>query len=171
MTCNKNKERLISSAEFNKLRSTKMPSKRLEKARDLFVFQALTGLRYDDLASFDAKNIKNMKGMKVYAYSSKKSMVGITVPLCTPTLEILVKYNNKLPIINLARYNACLKEVAQASGIDKPLSSHYARHTAALLLNEGGVALDVVAKFLGHSPSIMTEQEYAKLNTLFGNNI
>lgn len=170
MTCNKNKERLISSAEFNKLRSTKMPSKLLEKVRDLFVFQVLTGLRYADLASFDARSIMNMKGMKVYAYPIKMSMGGITVPLCAPTLEILVKYDNNLPIINLARYNACLKEVAQASGIDKPLSSHYARHTAALLLNEGGAGLEVVAKFLGHSPSMMTEQEYAKLNALFGNN-
>ena len=163
MTCNKNKERLISSAEFNKLRSTKMPSKLLEKVRDLFVFQVLTGLRYADLASFDAKSIKNMKGMKVYAYSSKKSMVGITIPLCAPTLEILVKYNNKLPIINLAGYNASLKEVAQASDIDKPLSSHWVRHTGATLLLNNGVSMQIVSRICGHSSTKITEQVYAKL--------
>jgi len=54
--------------------------------------------------------------------------------------------------------------VAQTAGIDKPVSSHWARHTGAtLLLNQGGLDMKIVAKICGHSSTRITEKVYAKL--------
>lgn len=41
-----------------------------------------------------------------------------------PALEILEKYNNKLPVISNVKYNQYLKVVTQAAKIDKPVSTH-----------------------------------------------
>ena len=102
--------------------------------------------------------------MKVYQGKRHKTGEPFTIPLVSPALKILEKYDNKLPIISLAKYNEYLKVVAQAAGIDKPVSSHWARHTGAtILLNEAGMDLKIVAKILGHSTSKITEQVYAKL--------
>lgn len=56
-----------------------------------------------------------------------------------------------------------LKILAQACGIDKPITSHWARHTGATLLLNNGVPLGIVSKVLGHSSTKMTEHVYAKL--------
>ena len=61
------------------------------------------------------------------------------------------------------KYNEYLKVVAQAAGIDKPLSSHWARHTGATLLLNGGTDMRIVSKICGHSSTRITEQVYAKL--------
>jgi site-specific recombinase XerD len=53
--------------------------------------------------------------------------------------------------------------VAQSSGIDKPLSTHWARHTGATLLLNEGVPMQIVSKICGHSSTRITEQVYAKL--------
>ena len=57
-----------------------------------------------------------------------------------------------------------LKAVAQTAGIDKPLSSHWARHTGAtLLLNNGNISMEVIRKILGHSSTRETEKVYAQV--------
>ena len=150
--------------EFTKIKNANMATDSLLKVRDVFVFQTYTCLAYVDLASFDPKKIQEVKGMKVYIGKRGKTNETFTIPLLTPALDILAKYKNKLPIISNVKYNEYLKVVAQSAGIDKPVSSHWARHTGAtLLLNEGGMDLKIVAKILGHSSSKITEQVYAKL--------
>ena len=102
--------------------------------------------------------------MKVYTGSREKTDVSFTIPLLTPALNILKKYQNKLPVPSDQKYNEYLKVVALAAGINKPLSSHWARHTGAtLLLNEGGMDMRIVSKICGHSSTRITEQVYAKL--------
>ena len=150
--------------EFTKIKNANMATDSLQKVRDVFVFQTYTCLAYVDLASFDPKKIQEVKGMKVYIGKRGKTKETFTIPLLTPALDILAKYKNKLPIISNVKYNEYLKVVAQSVGIDKTVSSHWARHTGAtLLLNEGGMDLKIVAKILGHSSSKITEQVYAKL--------
>lgn len=61
------------------------------------------------------------------------------------------------------KYNQYLKLVAQAAGIDKQVSTHYARHTGATLLLNAGVLMKIVSKICGHSSTKITEQVYAKL--------
>ena len=83
--------------------------------------------------------------------------------MLTPALGILHKYRNKLPIISNVKYNEYLKVLALHANIDKPLSSHWARHTGASLLLNEGADMKIVSKICGHSSTRMTEQVYAKL--------
>lgn len=78
-------------------------------------------------------------------------------------MAILNKYNGILPIISNVKYNEYLKIVAQTAGIDKPVSTHWARHTGATLLLNEGVDIRIIAKICGHSSTRITEQVYAKL--------
>ena len=131
--------------------------------RDLFVFQTYTCLSYTDLKDFDSSQIQEVKNMKVYIGKRAKTEQPFTIPLLSPALAILNKYDNDLPIISNVKYNEYLKAVAQHAGIDKPVSSHWARHTGATLLLNGGADMRIVSKICGHSSTRITEQVYAKL--------
>lgn len=153
----------LTTEEFQKIRDTIMPTKSLEKIRDVFVFQTYTCLRYSDLVAFNPKKIQEVKGTHIYINGSIKTHVGFVIPLLSPALEILNKYNNRLPIISNVKYNEYLKLIAQAAGIDKPITSHWARHTGATMLLNSGVPMEIVSKICGHSSIKITEQIYAKL--------
>ena len=149
--------------EFHRIKTVELPTVSLERVRDLFVFQTYTCLSYTDLGDFDASEITEVKGMKVYMGNRQKTRKNFTIPLLKEPLEILEKYNGKLPIISNVKYNEYLKLVAQAAGIDKPLSTHWARHTGATLLLNDGVDMRIVSKICGHSSTRITEQVYAKV--------
>ena len=153
----------LSPIEFSRLKTAAMPTSKLEKIRDLFVFQTYTCLSYTDLKEFDPNRIHEIKGMKVYTGNRRKTKEEFVIPLLKPALEILNKYNGKLPVISNVKYNEYLKIVAQAAKIDKPVSSHWARHTGATLLLNNGVPMGIVSKVCGHSSTRITEQIYAKL--------
>ena len=149
--------------EFLRVREVTLETKSMERVRDLFVFQTYTCLAYTDLVAFDCKNIQEVKGKKVYVGRRGKTKEAFTVPLLDPALDILSKYKNKLPMISNVKYNEYLKVLAQAAKIDKPLSSHWARHTGATLLLNNGVSMQIVSRICGHSSTKITEQVYAKL--------
>ncbi len=156
-------ERCLTPEEFYKLKNAKMPTESIEKVRDVFVFQTYTCLSYSDLKEFDFKMVKDVKGTKVYVGNRRKTNIPFTVPLLSSALNILDKYHGSLPIISNVKYNEYLKIVAQSSGIDKPLSTHWARHTGATLLLNEGIPMQIVSKICGHSSTKITEQVYAKL--------
>ena len=145
------------------MKTIPLPSESLRKVRDVFVFQTYTCLSYTDLKDFDATKIQEVKNMKVYMGKRAKTDQPFTIPLLPPALAILKKYKTELPIISNVKYNEYLKVVAQAAGIDKPVSSHWARHTGATLLLNGGTDMRIVSKICGHSSTRITEQVYAKL--------
>jgi site-specific recombinase XerD len=156
-------EKCLTPQEFNRLKISKMPTESIERVRDLFVFQTYTCLRYSDLARFNSNNIIVINGTKVYQCTQKKTKKFATIPLLKPALDILDKYKGFLPIISNVKYNEYLKIVAQSAGIDKPLSTHWARHTGATMLLNEGVDMKIVSKICGHSSIKITEQIYAKL--------
>jgi integrase len=135
---------------------------RLNQVRDLFVFAANTALSYCDLASVKREDIQH-EGDVMYL-KKKRGKTGVTyiLPLNDTAMGLLKKYDYELPIISNQRYNAYLKEVADICGIKKTLTTHLARHTAATLMLNAGIAIEVVSKILGHSNTKMT-QHYAKL--------
>lgn len=153
----------LTMEEFHKIKSIPMPTISLEKVRDLFVFQTYTCMAYSDLKQFDYNEVSEIKGRKVYVSTRKKTKKGFTIPLLDGAMAILIKYNYILPLISLEKYNLFLKSVAQHAGIDKPISSHWARHTGATMLLNEGVSMQIVSKVCGHSSIKITEQVYAKL--------
>lgn len=156
-------QRCLTPEEFDRLKKVKLSTVSLEQVRDLFVFQTYTCLSYIELKNFNPSKIITIKGMKVYTGKRDKTGKEFTIPLLKEPLKILHKYNNVLPIISNVKYNLYLKTIAQAAGIDKPVSTHYARHTGATFLLNSGVPMQIVSKICGHSSTKITEQVYAKL--------
>lgn len=156
-------DKYLTPEEFKKIQRVELPTESLQKVRDVFVFQTYTCLSYTDLKDFSAEKIVETKGMKVYTGHREKTGKGFTIPLLHAAMEILKKYNYKLPVISNVKYNQYLKVVAQAAGIDKPVSTHWARHTGATMLLNAGIPMQVVSKICGHSSTRITEQVYAKL--------
>lgn len=149
--------------EFRRLKNVKLHTESLDRVRDVFVFQTYTCMSYTDLKDFDAREVKEVKGVKVYRGSRNKTDKPFTIPILSPAWDILMKYEGKLPVISNPKYNEYLKVIAQAAGIDKPVSSHWARHTGATLLLNEGISMQIISKICGHSSIKITEQIYAKL--------
>lgn len=153
----------LTKEEVAKISSLNPIMPHLVRARDLFLFQIYTCLSYTDLAAFDAKKIKVVDGRKVYVGLRGKTKQEFIFLLLKPAVEILEKYKGVLPIISNQKYNDYIKLVANMAGIEKPVSSHWARHTGATLLLNSGANMEIVAKVLGHSSTTITRQVYAKL--------
>lgn len=153
----------LTPQEFQRIREVTLHTESLKRVRDLFVFQTYTCLAYTDLIAFNSKNIQEVKGKKVYVGKRGKTKEAFTIPLFPEALDILKKYRNNLPVLSNVKYNEYLKVLAQTAKIDKPLSSHWARHTGATLLLNNGVSMQIVSRICGHSSTKITEQVYAKL--------
>ena len=154
----------LTKEEFAKIRDMELSTACLQRVRDLFVFQTYTCLSYVDLAAFDATQIYEVSGHPVYTANRGKTGQEFTFLVLPQAMEILKRYDNKLPLISNVKYNQYLKALALMGGIGKPISSHWARHTGAtMLLNEGKLDMEVVAKILGHSSTKITRKVYAKL--------
>lgn len=150
--------------ELHAIQTVKLPTESLEQVRDVFVFQTYTCLAYKDLADFDLSKGKKCKDGRII-YSSKRGKTGeeFTFLVLKPAMAVLNKYGGKLPVLSNVNYNKYLKVVAQAAGIDKPITTHWARHTGATILLNEGVDMETVAKILGHSSTRITRSTYAKL--------
>lgn len=83
--------------------------------------------------------------------------------LLRPAVAVLEKYGWRLPILSNVKYNEYLKVMAQMAGVDKPITSHWARHTGATVLLNAGVDMETVARVLGHSSTKVTRSTYARL--------
>ena len=140
---------------------------RLERVRDLLLFQASVGTAYCDLVNFSVEKI--VKVGDVYVYSDKRQKTGIkfSAVILPMGLKILDKYHGKLPIISNQKYNSYLKEIQRLAGIDTVITSHLLRKTYAHTLLNNGVNISVVAKCLGHTNTIITQKTYARPTDLF----
>lgn len=154
---------ILTREEIERLRSAEMPTVCLSQVRDLFLFQTYTCMSYVDMAHFDSRLLKEVGGQ--YVYSGKRAKTGkdFCFVLLPAAVEIVRKYFGALPVISNQKYNCYVKMVVQAAGIDKPVTTHWARHTGATLLLNAGVSMDVVAKVLGHSSTSITKKIYAKM--------
>ena len=155
--------RFLTVDEVEAIENAEMPTESLERVKDLFLFQCYTGLAYADLMRFDMS--KAVKGEKYYLVTDdrKKTGEGYTVVLMEKAMDILKKYDYKLPKMTCEQYNMRLKIMADACGIEKPIASHFGRRTCGMLLLNYGFQIEIVSKVLGHSNIKTTQQAYAKI--------
>ena len=157
------KRKYLTEKELEMVRSCKINVPAIERVRDLFLFQCYTGLAYADFEKFDfEKDVEEKNGKYIIADRRKKTNEDYKIVLLTPAIEVLKKYDYKLPIISNQKYNVSLKVVAQYAGIDKNITTHMGRHTFAVFALNNGVSIEIVAKMLGHT-NIRTTQIYAKV--------
>lgn len=153
----------LTEEEVEKIRTTDFHNESLNRVRDLFVFQAASGLSYTDMAKLVPSDfLQNEDGQYYIHDKRKKTGIYYTAVILEEGVEVLKKYNYQLPIISNHKINVYLKTIRDICGIDKPIFSHVARHTYATRCLNRGIRLEVVAKLLGHSSTRIT-QHYAKL--------
>jgi integrase/recombinase XerD len=153
----------LTQDELDKLQSLTFTDK-LDKTRDLFVFSCYTGLAYADLESFNyEKEVVESNGMKFIDGHRFKTGTEFYTPILPPAMKVLEKYHLRLPQLSNQKYNDYLHVIEARLGLNKPLTSHVARHTfATTVALAHDVPIETVSKMLGHK-DIKTTQIYAKV--------
>lgn len=146
----------------------------LEKAKDLFLFQCMTSLRYDDLSSVRWSNIRDNKLCIV----TGKTRNPIVIELNRYARTILDKYKAcmlpfglALPMLSNQEMNRALKIICQLCGFDEPvtftysqagkrieetmpkyqcLGTHNGRKTFISLALSEGIPMQIVRNWSGH---------------------
>lgn len=154
----------LTEDELKSLKEVELDDK-LTKVRDSFLFMCYTSLAYSDAVKFDFKrDVIEKNGKFMFQDTRQKTDEEYFIVLIPPAMELLKKYDYKIPFFANQRMNDYLKVIAQFAKIRKPISTHYARHTAACLALNNGVRIETVSRMLGHS-NIKTTQIYAKMLT------
>lgn len=152
----------------------------LDRVRDLFCFGAFTGQRWGDYSRFDKSQIQDNVWSFVADKTLKRTEIDLTGFMST-ALDILKKYDYKLPKITAQKFNLYLKEAAKVAKIDADtkisryvntkeivisgpksefLSSHSARRsTVSILLNDFNINPVIVMGITGHT-DLKTLQKY-----------
>lgn len=154
--------RPLSEMELKRLREAELPDKEA-KVRDLFVFAAYTGLAFCDVMEFNFKTMTEQSG-DMYFIDGSRLKTGTTffTPILPPAMEVLERYNYKLPKISNQKANDYLHLIESRLGINKSITFHVARHSFATLSLSHDVPIEKVARMLGHT-DIKTTQIYAKI--------
>lgn len=153
----------LTTEELERIRDTDFKNPAINRTRDLFVFQASTGLSYCDMAGLVPEDIQHTPEGQAFIHKRRaKTGVFYTSVILKDGVKILDSYNQSLPIVSNQRYNTSLKFIRDICEIDKPLHTHIARHSYATRCINEGVRLEVVSKLLGHSTTRLT-QHYARL--------
>ena len=153
----------LSMREIKKIEKLKLEGKEAA-VRDLFLFSTVTGLRWGDLSTLEDAEVKNGVLRKVMHKTNHTVSIPLNTLFWGKGKEIWDRYK---PITRLSHAVKCnstanriIKEVAKKAGIDKPLSFHWARRSAASNLNLLGMSENEISQILGHTKSDVTRTFY-----------
>lgn len=164
----------LTQEEIDRLIETDLPTEKLRRVRDFFVFSCYTGLAYADIHGLRAKHIHFEQGQAWIRTMRQKTRVRTNVPLLAIPMQLIEKYNEttlnalapETPVFKVMsnqKINDYLKIIATFCHISKPLTFHIARHTFATTITlSNGVPIESVSAMLGHK-RISTTQHYARM--------
>lgn len=158
---------------------------KLDRVRDLFALEILTGQRYSDLPKI--LDVKHISPTNIQIYQEKTNE-RVTIPL-HPRLKkhlahIFEKYPDGLPVISNQKFNKYLKEVCTLAGFDREhswitlsgkkkvthsdvrynlITSHTGRRTFCTLALKSGIHAEQVMKVTGHR-TYEQFREYVKVD-------
>lgn len=122
-----------------------------------FLIGCYTGMRFSDMKTFDKK--KHIMGGRLVKETEKTGEV-ISLPVRGKIKQLLDLVDYKPLRIKNEPYNRILKVIAKKCDIEINLTSHTSRHTAAMMLANAGVSIEVTAAILGHSSTRHTRTYY-----------
>ena len=163
----------LTQEELERIINKEFELPRLALVRDVFVFCSFTGLAFIDVKNLTKEHLmKDNNGALWIRKPRQKTGNMSNIPVLSVAKRLIEKYANHpecikknvlLPVLSNQKLNAYLKEIADCCGINKRISSHVARYTAAtVVFLANNVSIENVAKILGHSNTKMT-QHYAKV--------
>ena len=143
---------------------------RCDMVKKAFLFSCFTGLRYSDMKSLLWSEIHTAADGKTQYIEHRqvKTKKTVTIPLSEEALRWMPRQEDGIDKvfhelkISTSTVEAVLKEWMKDCKIDKHITYHCSRHTAATTLLTLGANLYVVSKLMGHSSIQMTEV-YAKI--------
>ena len=138
---------------------------RYDIVKRAFLFSCFTGLRYSDIKSLLWSEIrKAADGRTLFLeHPQVKTRKIVTVPLSEEALKWMPKQQkDKEHVFHQMQITSTTVEVIlgewmKEAGIEKHITYHCSRHTAATMLLTLGADLYTVSKMLGHSSIKMTE--------------
>lgn len=162
----------LTPEEIDKILNINDLTKAQEKIRDMYLFGIYTGLRFSDLTKIGKSNIQEIEGktyLVVEAMEKTKQYLRLPIYLLFngKAIELIEKYDDPkkryfFDDFTSQYINRELKKIAAKAGIDKVITFHTSRHTAATYLLYKNVPMAVIQKILGHT-KISTTQIYAKV--------
>lgn len=156
----------------------------LTKARDIFVFQCLTGLRYGELELVN-KRIVTEDNCLFLKEGKDPTKPDREIPLYKIALDILIRYNYNLPLTTNQQQNRAIKtimrdiglvqevEFTRVKGVEQKkfiksfcdrISTHTARRTFITILRNASVPDKVIMSVTGHK-DIKTFSAYHQVST------
>ncbi len=172
----------LNEEELEALRNKKFSSARLNQVKDIFLFCCFTGLAFSDVKGLKKEHLsKDKEGYWWIHKKRKKTNQMSTIFVIDAALRIIEKYKNHpevldkdvlLPVPSNQKMNSYLKEIADFCEIDKPISTHTARHTfATTVALSNNIPIEVVSKTIGHSNIKMTQRYARTTETLIKKNM
>lgn len=164
---------VLTKEEIERIMVKEFEMEHLEYVRDVFIFCIFTGLAYTDVNNLRQEHLTTDNSGDVWIRKAREKTENMcNIPLLKIPQTILEKYKDHpiqqktgslLPVTSNQKMNSYLKEIATRCNIKKRLTTHTARYTyASVVCLANGVAMENVAKMLGHSDIRMT-QHYAKV--------
>lgn len=173
-------------------------NKLYEYVRDIFIVGVWTAQRVSDYNNISPNFIKHKKvnylqngnittkEYDVIELTQQKTKTKVSIPISSQLLEILKKYNYKLPRVRDITINKYIKKIAKLAGIDELVNiskivggnytkrsipkyeliyTHTARRTGATLMYLAGMDIYDIMKITGHSSPTMLKK-YIKADSL-----
>lgn len=171
----------LSSDDLKKLANKKITIPGHDIARDLFMIQCVTGLRYSDVELLTTDNIRG----KFLEVKTQKTGKPVTINIHAELQKILDKYNGFPPKLSKEKVNLYIKEVAKFAKLtDKIIiettvkgqkvrtshflweliSTHTGRRTALTNMARQGIDLNSIRLVSGHT-TIKQLQTYLKIDS------
>lgn len=95
---------------------------RLDKARDLFLIGAYTGLRFSDYSMLKPENIGTFDGVEMLTVQTRKTKTRISIPIMQEARALLDKNGGVPPAaISNQKLNDYIKQVCRMAGITEPV--------------------------------------------------
>jgi len=162
--------RHLTMDEFQKLLTTPIAEKHLERCRDMFLFACFSGMAYADVCNLSDKHItKDDNGIMWIRIERQKTKSECRIRLLSVPIQIMEKYRHErtddkiFKLKTLKTIDENLKIIAQKCGIESRLCYHMGRHTyATQVCISQGVPIETLCKMMGHR-SVQTTQIYAKI--------
>ena len=166
----------LTEAEVDLIRDAEIFAPAVEHIRRAFVFQCYTGLSYAELCKVNVNNllVDKRTGAEYIKIDRTKTGVESNIPLAVEARKIIDSFSEHprrkqfgllIPTISNQKYNVHLKQLAGLVGLDKRLTSHVARRTAATIYLKKGAPLESVSAMLGHSSTQMTQKHYTVMDS------
>lgn len=155
--------------ELKSIMEKKFTIPRLELVRDIFVFACYTGLAYADIKQLHPRHIETTAdGRRFIRINRKKTGVEAVIPLHPIAEQILALYNTTdmhnlvFPLPSRDSIWHEIREISVILGRNDDLSYHQGRHGFGVLFISESIAIESIAKMMGHS-NITTTQGYARI--------